>query len=84
MKKMMVFALLAVATLIAIPNASAQTTVIARCNVNGVIYPEDSNNALWAVNSFGNWFVIGSIAGPAFGYTTAVRTDGLTFQAYCR
>jgi hypothetical protein len=84
MKKMMVFALLAAATLITIPNASAQTAVVARCNVNGVIYPEDSNNALWAVNSFGNWFVIGRVVGPAFGYTTAVRTDGLTFQAYCQ
>jgi hypothetical protein len=84
MKKMIVFALLAAATLITIPNASAQTGVIARCNVNGVIYQEDSNNALWAVNNFGYWFVIGRIVGPAFGYTTAVRTDGVTFQAYCQ
>jgi len=82
MKKMMLFALLAAATLVSIPKASAQ--VIARCNVNGVIYPEDSNNNLWAVNGFGQWFVIGQVVGPAFGYTTAVRTDGVTFQAYCQ
>jgi hypothetical protein len=83
MKKMMVFALLVAASLMTIQNASAQT-VIARCNVNGVIYAEDSAQDLWAVNGFGYWFVIGRISGPAFGYTTAVRVDGATFSAYCQ
>jgi hypothetical protein len=57
---------------------------IRACNINGVMYSVDANLMIWAVNAYGQSFVIGYIEfGPPTGYI-AVRNDGVGFLAYCQ
>jgi curli biogenesis system outer membrane secretion channel CsgG len=56
--------------------------VMTVCNVNGVDYQIDYSNRIWAINSFGNWFVLGRIVNTPNG-TLAIRTDGARFPASC-
>jgi len=98
MKKIMVFALLAV-TLMTTEGVSAQRAqqgnyqtvqftvppvpVRTVCNVNGVDYPVDFGSRIWGRNAYDQWFVIGRIVATPAGYV-GVRLDGLTFPAFCQ
>jgi hypothetical protein len=52
------------------------------CYVNGVTYPVDNAFNVWALNAYGNWFIIGRLVNNGNGYFV-VRTDGVTFAASC-
>jgi hypothetical protein len=98
MKWMIAIALLAVAGSLPTKSASAQrpntahyqsiqytvppVPIMGVCNVNGVDYQVDYNHRIWAVNAYGNWFVIGRIVSNAYG-TIAIRNDGTRYPASC-
>lgn len=60
----------------------ASETVILRCSIYGVVYPVDQSFNVWAVNSYGYWFISGQLVLTGNGYVV-VRNDGATFAASC-
>jgi hypothetical protein len=62
--------------------AMSYQVVAMNCSVNGVVYPVDQQGNVWAVNAYGNWFIIGHLQMTAGGYVV-IRNDGTVFPAVC-
>jgi len=53
------------------------------CNVNGVVYPVDYANNIWAINlANGLWFIIGRLYATPNGFV-AVNYLGVRYPAVC-
>lgn len=54
------------------------------CNVNGVVYPVDYANNIWAINpANGLWFIIGHLYATPNGFV-AVNYLGVQYAAVCQ
>jgi hypothetical protein len=60
------------------------TSVQWNCNVNGVVYPVDYANNIWAINpATGLWFVIGHLYTTPTGFI-AINYLGVQYVAVCQ
>jgi len=54
------------------------------CTVNGVVYPVDFSNNIWAINpATGLWFIIGHLYSTPNGFV-AVNYLNVQYPAFCQ
>ena len=64
--------------------AGQAASVQFNCNVNGVVYPVDYANNIWAINpATGLWFIIGHLYATPGGFV-AVNNAGVQYLAVCQ